>query len=441
MARHCSDEQLLALRDGELGPISRFMVARHIRSCWLCRGRLTHLETQVQALAEAWRNQSPKPSEQVEVARRRFLAWARQSGIQFERPGRSRFRHLKLFRVPPLAAAGSLVLAATFVVWQRASEPPAAPPHRPVASPRITVRPPARAPAVPAPAVPLPVSSISQTPAPVVPSASELLEAEIGVRYMLHRAGSCLGEPIEVSVDPGRRVLIRGVVSSLERKRTLTALLAGARGSAWIAIDLSAVEDLPVASDSTPLPPQSFDEAPGPSRDRTFERAVAAYFKAAFPADSAEAIQHRVTTVGNEAISRADAALAEAWALRRLQERFAAESLAQIRQEQPQIALLLETIARDHVIALRKHAHDMREFLNPILSCVPRTEPAAAPPSGAFARIQRMQLLVDQLFGGVAVPNLGPDQATTELLVVTDNIASELRDSEEFIARNLLSKH
>jgi hypothetical protein len=324
--------------------------------------------------------------------------------------------------------AGTLALAATLVVWQRTSEPPKVAPPRQIAptpAPRA-IRPPAPAPAR---AVPPPVPSASQTLPPFLPSAADLLDAEIEARFALHRAGACLGEPVELSIDSGR-VLIRGTVSSLERKQTLTNLLQQARGFAWVALELNTLEDLPAAPAQPPGLPRSAVEASLPSRDRTFEKALARHFKSVFPAESDEVIRGRVTDTGNQALRKADAALAEAWALRRLQERFSTQPFSQVR---PPAEVLLETMARDHIASLRARTAEIRELLTPVLSSLARPE-AAMPGSGdVFLQVQRMQLLVDGLFGGQTIPGRTPEQASAELLLLSGHLAAELDHPENLI--------
>lgn len=82
--RHCSDEQLLAWLDGELGPLRRRLVQRHLHRCWDCRARLRSLEEQIRQLTEQARS-APFPPELVEAARLRFLLWQASSGLRFAR--------------------------------------------------------------------------------------------------------------------------------------------------------------------------------------------------------------------------------------------------------------------------------------------------------------------------------------------------------------------
>ena len=73
--KHCSDEVLLSHVDGELPwPMER-LVRKHLRACWTCRGRLSELEEQAQALAIAFADTSFLGPDLTTRARDRFSAW------------------------------------------------------------------------------------------------------------------------------------------------------------------------------------------------------------------------------------------------------------------------------------------------------------------------------------------------------------------------------
>ena len=72
---HCSDGVLLAHLDGELHGVARLRTAAHLRRCWECRGRLSEVEQQAEALARLTAAQAVSDSGRSAEAKAAFLAW------------------------------------------------------------------------------------------------------------------------------------------------------------------------------------------------------------------------------------------------------------------------------------------------------------------------------------------------------------------------------
>jgi len=70
--KHCSDEELLALLDGELSLRLERAVRRHTQMCWQCRTRAAHIEEVVQKMAEL-AGEAYFPPHKLVAARKRFL--------------------------------------------------------------------------------------------------------------------------------------------------------------------------------------------------------------------------------------------------------------------------------------------------------------------------------------------------------------------------------
>jgi len=115
--RHCSDEDLLAHRDGELPRWAARRVSRHLNACWECRSRAWELEQQAHAVMRAAAETFPGPEHIVE-AKRRFLEWK----TEYERQGANSAparRRAPLWRYAAVAAALSFVLAGSWLFFRR----------------------------------------------------------------------------------------------------------------------------------------------------------------------------------------------------------------------------------------------------------------------------------------------------------------------------------
>ena len=202
--------------------------------------------------------------------------------------------------------------------------------------PSITEEPPLVRPKVApcrwSPLVPLP---------PVPPSEIELLEAETQARYALHRMGACTGEPVEVSREPGVGVIVRGLVETAERKR-------GTRGGAPQHRACGGQDpDAGGGTGNKQRAGQPRRRSPHPRRNRLhsasavthagkadkipIEPQLRAYFnrlRSTSPlggqhSETASAeTDEAITALSNQSISLSEAALMEAWALRRLAEAY-----------------------------------------------------------------------------------------------------------------------
>ncbi len=69
------------------------------------------------------------------------------------------------------------------------------------------------------------IPQIALPPQVVAPTATELIAAEIMVRYELHRAKACLGEPIEILTTDLGGIEVRGLAETPERKEELIGAL------------------------------------------------------------------------------------------------------------------------------------------------------------------------------------------------------------------------
>lgn len=215
-----------------------------------------------------------------------------------------------------------------------------------------------------------------------LPSAAELAVAELEARSALHRVGADLGEQIEVVRQPAGEVEVRGLTETAERKMELLAAL---QHIPHVALKIRTFEEAArEAASSRPSAPGraagAAAEIKGPPTavaTPTEERATQVvgsrapmqghlekYFARRAAASEPRDVRRQVEEFSNRALALSGAALAEAWALRRLAERYRGAELAEL---SPPARRKLEALVRDHVKALRRRADASHVLLRPVL--------------------------------------------------------------------------
>lgn len=338
---------------------------------------------------------------------------------------------------------------------------------------------------------------VPATPASVVsssPSAAELAAAEMEARSALHDVGADLGEPIEIVRTSSGKVEVRGLAETAERKQELLTAL---RDIPLVTVAIQTIEEAreaelkaPVASlpsppEASPAPtaPEPMSAAPTPPPFAT-EEVVASgrlpiqeelekYFAARRRSDgSTEAeragVRLDITEFSNKVLALCEGTLSEAWALRRLAERYSGEELAQF---SPQSQWQLENLVRDHIRAMRERIEGAHTLLRPVLRSMAAEEaggskqsarplshglldagwPAFSPP--LFTTVQRIDRLASGLLAGAGLPlkeesnpsgdvrlrAQTPEQAIQTLLADLALLQAEFLRLEERLAGEFLS--
>jgi hypothetical protein len=228
----------------------------------------------------------------------------------------------------------------------------------------------------------------SVAPQPPGLTDAELAEAELRARVAIHAEKADLGEPIELDRDiPGsgqRSVVVRGIVSTPERKNNLLAVL---RGIPHIEFRLQTVEEAQsqlnqVTEDqSQGAAPQIAQEVPAreyrvaggnveATRHETPALVIAG--KPALEQQLEEQFpnsEDRAAFV-NETVELVQDAMAQAWALRRLGNRYTPDTVTELSSGSQQT---LELLIRDHVSVLRQDVDGVRNRISPLLSPMPVT--------------------------------------------------------------------
>ncbi|MCI0422542.1 MAG: hypothetical protein L0312_25535, partial [Acidobacteria bacterium] len=215
-----------------------------------------------------------------------------------------------------------------------------------------------------------------------VPSETQLAVAEMEALYAVHRTGGCLGEPVEILQVSHGRVEVRGVVATAERKEELLAAL---RGIPLLTANLRTIQEALDEPDSSfPQSVAEDEHQEGKTAAVTVEtnrlpiqKELEQYFRAQTGNGAAERqsgqaspvkVHQKVAEFSDEATSLARSLLAEAWALRRLADRFAGSSAERLR---PQSLWLLEVMLRDHLEGFQGRTSQMRSLVEPVLFSFP----------------------------------------------------------------------
>ncbi len=251
--------------------------------------------------------------------------------------------------------------------------------------------------------------AIEPAPIAVAPSA-----IEVEVQHALHLADACMGDPIEIVREPNGSLVVRGIVNTNERRAELIALFDNLDADPWLTHDLSTVEEMvPNVGEGLGPSAPTTDRGVGPGSELkddltlqfTAERIpiqdqMEQYFRASH-ADSALTLGERMSRYAGELVTQSGDALAHAWALRRLMERYPPGTAPQ----QSRWPRLVEAMLRDHSTALEMTLSRLRGMVEPVLGArdaavgasrprgleIPgRIEPASASPVGDIAEILAM---------------------------------------------------
>jgi hypothetical protein len=200
-------------------------------------------------------------------------------------------------------------------------------------------------------------------------SPAEFAALEIEARYALHTAHADLGEPLEViEVLQGEEhyIDVRGLVETGKRREELYSIL---RELGSIHVNIRTAED---AAPKGMSGPQPGSEPPRAINGYVTQRLISRrspiqdrlqHFLMSTQNATTLAPAQRITDLSNRAVSSSQRALSEAWALRRLVERYGAVAKPDLL---PRSRWLLEVMIRDHVVALETETDGIRELLTPI---------------------------------------------------------------------------
>lgn len=198
----------------------------------------------------------------------------------------------------------------------------------------------------------IPPPAISPAPARTADLA-QLFSLEVRVRYALHRIHACTGEPIQVDTSP-EGVRVRGMLDTEARKREVLQAMASLKEASLqvrlrdpgqaSAADLSLADSIPAAPDS------SANEGSG----------SALPIEALISRDANGVAPDALVKLSNEAIQSGRALLMDAWAIRRLLDRY--PDLPST--ESADNRWLLEVMLRDHMVAFERNRSRLAEIVS-----------------------------------------------------------------------------
>jgi hypothetical protein len=266
-----------------------------------------------------------------------------------------------------------------------------------------------------------------------------LAESELQARVAIHAEGADLGEQIELDRDlpasrpsSERSVVVRGIVSTLERKNSLLAAL---QGIPHVQFRLQTVEEAATQQNQITADKSEGSEAQIAQEALVLETRTASASVEARPLAGAfkgrRALEQQLeerypkaedrSAFINRVVELVQEALAQAWALRRLRDHYEPETVAQLSRGSRQT---LELLIRDHVLVLRQNLDEARDMVATIVSPDPSADVPGrtnldVPPS-ASAPVNDWRYNVTEIF--------------PEVQAVNENIAALLSESNRTTA-------
>jgi len=282
--------------------------------------------------------------------------------------------------------------------------------------------------------------SANRVQPPPTPSDAELAESELRVRVAIHSEGADLGEQIELDRDlspsrpnsGARSAVVRGIVSTPARKNRL---LAAIQGIPHVEFDLQTVEEAATqqkevtADKSEGIEPQIAHGVPAlesrvASEGVEAPSAIAVIGSCALQQQLEERYpkaEDRAAFI-NRAVELVQESAAQAWALRRLRDRYGPETVVQLRRGSRQT---LELLIRDHVSVLRQHVDEVRDtvatVVSPELSAEVPAQPTLDTPMSSLAPVTDWRYDVAEIFPEVQRVN----ENTAALLADSSRTAAE----------------
>ncbi|MGH9916677.1 MAG: hypothetical protein ACRD63_15480, partial [Pyrinomonadaceae bacterium] len=216
---------------------------------------------------------------------------------------------------------------------------------------------------------PSPSASVKLTPLPI-----DLDATEVEVRWALERLGADLGEPIEIVRQSEREVVVRGLVNTAERKAELLVALQNTPNvkTAITTLEEANREAAGKTSDRNTANAESRVQASPeqPASEQVsgrlpMQEQLEKYF--ARPGNDPDEARRDAEAFSKRALARSESALAEAWALRRLAERY---TPAEVNRLNDSSCRKLEAIVRHHLASLHLQTTRASTLVKPVLSVI-----------------------------------------------------------------------
>jgi hypothetical protein len=228
--------------------------------------------------------------------------------------------------------------------------------------------------------------------------------------------------------DQDQRVRVQGLAGTEARRQELLSALAEQPTASLVTVEIRTVEEM-VTLESAAAEPGAATAGEIHLRVDNGKLGVEMLLGQNTPAEAKQ-----VAFVSVQSVSSAAALLSDAWALRRLAERYGSTPLEDL---EPDTASLLAVMVRDHLHALDSQTDALASFLEPIRSVVgPANELAASPLRAAagvwsedsldlFATVESAQALVSRLFAQSGTTAEQARFEATELFRLLENLKDQ----------------
>lgn len=200
--------------------------------------------------------------------------------------------------------------------------------------------------ASPLPTAAAPVAAPPANPFPASAPEVSGFGLELRVVAALHRAGADLGDPIEVSRD-GERILVTGMGVGPQRQKQIRSALDGLPN---VVLRFSE-PNLPAPSDQPPATPDNSVDSQSARLQARLETQLGGHAQ--------------FERFSSQALDRSDAAMAQAYALRRLAREFSAAKELQLEAKDRGV---LHDLGREHATALAREAAELQRTLSAVLA-------------------------------------------------------------------------
>jgi hypothetical protein len=405
---HFNDEALIAYADGEVRYWRRLAIARHLRRCWRCRARLAEFDQQAGRVASLLRKESFLSADRLVEARLRLIARQRivDARLDAEERLRSASENGLFSRAARIAVSVIIASVVGTAFWMHFTPAPAPAPFPTSPAPSAVDSRPFMAP-------PLPPLPLFRPPHAHLPERPRLLERpslasqELRLLWALHRANACTGEPLEIKIEDGAWLAVRGVVRNAARREELAGAIL-ALGLEEVRLELRTVEEAAA---------EAFGREFAPGETWEFRAGATPFERLA----AGNLTRERAVAAAHATVAEAEALLAQAWALRRMQERFPGARLAELDSRE---RALLRNMADDHLALLRAALGRLHlraaEALRPFIES--RETAPVASAGDWFALVRRGAELAREVFAGGGEDRTDPAAAARELLDLLSGI-------------------
>ncbi|MBI1761421.1 MAG: zf-HC2 domain-containing protein [Acidobacteria bacterium] len=304
--------------------------------------------------------------------------------------------------------------------------------------------------AVPSPAIPLPTEA-------ELPSEAALKDAEVAALYALHQLQADLGEQLEVVRAADRQIIVRGLVEQAARKEQLTQAL---KHLPLVTARIQTVEEAvrqtqqnsPPAAATISTNEISVNAGSAAASVNPFQQKMAEHFggRAGLSEAERQEINRQVAQLANAIETDASAAMAEAWALRRLAERFGQPTDANASAASPAARQRIDEMIGNHAARLKLRTRNLRARLEPLLVTLAGAAPAVSfnPAASSqaqigwqaqigtiFKTVEQVSRLTDQLLDGNEQSAAATRQAARQLLTELARLEQALPLAEQQRAR------